>query len=413
MRILLVTSHFYPENFKANDLAFDLANRGHEVTVLTPIPDYPEGKFYNGYGLFKRRKERINGVTVYRSLIIPRHNGTAVWLALNYLSYTFFSILWAFYLGIRRKYDSVIVHETSPIMVGIPAVIVKKMHKIPMHFWVLDLWPESLSAAGGIKSKWILGLFNKLTKWIYNNCDTILIGSKGYRTSIEQKGNFSKKIHYFPNWVEPSLRQNTPPLDLPKLPDGFNVVIAGNMGDAQDLPHILDAALRLKNTIINFIFIGDGRKKEYVTSFVAENDLFAQVHCLGRYPLESMPHFFAQADVLLFALKDKEIFSLTCPSRLQAYMSAGKPIVAMINGEGVDIINEAQCGWAVPSESSDQLAELLLRLSSHTSNDILQEKGLNGQRYSEQYFNFDRCMDNLSEVLNRSYLKNESTNTKI
>lgn len=398
MKILIVTTHFYPENFKVNDVAFELKKRGHEVSVLTPIPDYPDGKYYKGYGIIKNRTEVLNGIRIYRSLVIPRHNGNSKWLALNYISYTIFSAISALGLGLFKRYDAIFVHETSPVMVGIPAIIIKKIQKIPMHFWVLDLWPESLSAAGGIKNPKILGLFEKLTRRIYEKSDSILIGSKGYKKSITQKGDFKNKIIFFPNWVEESLVQTSDDSTLPSFPDGFNIVIAGNMGDAQDLPHILNAAKILKNTKINFIFIGDGRKKEFVKQFIEENGMQKQIICLGRYPLEKMPHFFNNADILFFALKDSPIFSLTVPSRLQAYMSSGKPIVAMINGEGANLIHEADCGWSVPAENSEKLAKLLLELSS-TDPKILTAKGLNGKAYSETHFNLTKCMDNLERII--------------
>lgn len=397
MRILIVSQYFYPENFKCNDMAFELQKRGHDVTVMTAIPNYPEGKFFNGYGFLKKRKEILNGVKIHRSFLIPRGNGGGMMLALNYLSYLFFASLKAMWFGFTKKYDEIIVHEPSPILVGVPAVIVKKIQNIPMRFWVLDLWPESLSAAGGIKNKHILGLFGWITKRIYHHSDTLLIGSKGYRQSILQKGDFGNKIKYFPNWVEESLLGEGA-ISIPDFPVGFNIVVAGNMGDAQDLPHVLDAMLILKGKPINIIFIGDGRKKDFVENFAVEHDLKEQIYCLGRYPLEFMPSFFSKADVLFMALKDEPIFALTVPSRIQAYMSAGKPIVAMINGEGADLIKESNCGWAVPAENSTALADLLNHLSNLDKN-ILSEKGINGKRYSEKYFNFSHCMDNLEECL--------------
>jgi len=397
-RVLLVTQYFYPENFKANDLAFELAKRGYEVTVLTAIPNYPYGQFFEGYGLFKKRKETLNGVTIYRSYIIPRHDSSAKWLALNYLSFTFFASIKALWLALTKTYDVIIVHEPSPILVGIPAIIVKNLLKIPLHFWILDLWPESLTAAGGVKNKRVLGLFDRITKWIYNKSDTLLIGSKGYRHSIESKGDFSSKIEYFPNWVEDTLNITTENLSIPEFPQGFNIVIAGNMGDAQDLPHIMETARLLKGTNINFIFIGDGRKKSFVEEFCKSNGLYKQVYCLGRFPLEYMPHFFHKADVLFFALKKTPIFSLTVPSRLQAYMSSGKAIIAMIDGEGADLIKEADCGWSVPAEEPEILAELLLHISNISPKE-LKEKGENGQNYSQTHFRFDKCIDHLENII--------------
>lgn len=398
MKLLIVTSHFYPENFKCNDMAFELQRRGHVVTVLAPIPDYPYGKYYDGYGVFKRRSEIINGVRVIRTFVTPRKNASPKWLALNYFTHTLFSSFRALWIGIFEKYDSIIVHETSPVTIGIPAVIIKKIRKIPLYFWVLDLWPESLSAAGGIKNKCVLKFFGKITSWLYKNSDILLIGSKGYRESITQLGNFDNKIKYFPNWVENSLlsKSENP---IPDFPKGFNILVGGNMGDAQDLPHVMEAIKLLKGTPINIIFVGDGRKKDFVIEFAKNNGLDSQVHCFGRFPLEVMSSIFKRADILFMALKNSPIFSLTVPSRLQAYMSSGKPIVAMINGEGRDVIKEADCGWSVGAEDSKGLADLLLKLSK-TDTKVLKEKGENGKRYSQAHYDFTKCIDNLENIIN-------------
>lgn len=244
----------------------------------------------------------------------------------------------------------------------------------------------------------MLGLFERLTVWIYKNSTLLLIGSKGYRQSINHKGNFEGKIKYFPNWVEDSLT-NTQSVSISNtFPSGFNIVVAGNMGDAQDLPHIMEAMLLLRNKPINMIFIGDGRKKGFVEQFAALHQMEKQILCLGRYPLEYMPSFFSKADVLFMALKDEPIFALTVPSRLQAYMSAGKPVVAMINGEGAELIKESDCGWSVPAEDSNALAKLLDKLSK-TDKTILSEKGINGKVYSEQNFKFSSCIDNLENCI--------------
>lgn len=403
MRILIVTPHFYPESFKCNDMAFELIRRGHDVSVMTAIPDYPKGKFYEGYGLFKRRKEVIEGVKVYRSLIIPRGNGSAIRMVLNYISYTFFSIFKSIWLGLTKKYDSIIVFQPSPVMVGIPATIIKKIQKIPLYFWVQDLWPESLATAGGIHNRFILNTFEHLTIWLYNNSDKILISSKGFKKSICAKGDFSSKIIYFPNWVDIAMEgPGNDEYTIPPIPEGFVVMFAGNMGEAQDLPNVLVAANSLKeHRNIIFIFLGDGRKKAWVEEYIKDHGLENTVYCLGRYPLENMPTFFAQADVLFMSLKDEPIFALTVPSRIQAYMAAGKPIVAMINGEGAELINEADCGWTVPAENTKLLAELLRSLTT-IDKSLLKDKGNNGKKYCLENFKFSKCMDNLERYINRT-----------
>ena len=224
-----------------------------------------------------------------------------------------------------------------------------------------------------------------------------MIGSKGYRLSINSKGDFDKKIIYYPNWVEDTLNEKER-RGVPDLPAGFNIMIAGNMGDAQDLPHVMDTALRLRGEKINFIFVGDGRKKSYVERFAQTNGLKSQIHCLGRFPLESMPSLFRKTDVLFMALKNEPIFEITVPSRLQAYMSSGKPVVSMINGEGADLIQEADCGWSVSAEDSEALADLLLKLSKEDKS-VLEQKGKNGKLYSQKHFNFKNSIDRLEIIL--------------
>lgn len=397
MKILIVTQYFYPENFKCNDMAFELQKRGHDVTVMTGIPNYPKGEFYKGYGLFKKRKETVNGVKIFRSFLLPRGKGGGIRLALNYLSYTLFSSIRAVILSMTNKYDAIIVHEPSPILVGIPAIIVKKIQKIPIYFWVLDLWPESLTAAGGIRNHAIISFFDKITRLVYRNSDILLIGSKGFERSIIEKGESNKKIKYFPNWVEETLA--VPTIEkVPQFPDGFNILMAGNMGDAQDLPHVLKAMLLLKGKGINIIFIGDGRKREFVELFASEHKMSNQIFCMGRYPLSVMPSFFSKADVLFMALKNEPIFALTVPSRLQAYMAAGKPVVAMINGEGAELIRNADCGWSVPAEDSESLARVFETLSK-MDKETLSTKGANGKRFSEEHFGFAKCMDKLEGII--------------
>lgn len=397
-KVLICTNHFYPETFRCNDVAFELANRGYDVTVLTAIPDYPKGKYYDGYGIFRKRRETVNGVKVIRGFIIPRGNGGGIRLILNYLSFMISSILISIFLGIFRRYDQVLIHETSPVMIGIPAVIVSKIQKIPLFFWVLDLWPESLQAAGGINNKHVLSAFEKLTTWIYTNSKKILISSKGFEKSILEKGEFKDKIIYFPNWADKALEVNEN-LQIPELPKGFVVMFAGNMGEAQDFDHIMEAARYLKDEQnIHFVFVGDGRKRNWVEQYRDDHQLQNTVHWVGRHPVETMPLFFSQADVMLMTLKDVVIFSLTAPAKLQAYMSAGKPILAMMNGEAPRIIEEAACGFSVPASDSRALADTIIQLSKMPQ-DELQKLGQNGKSYQQSHFDLDKSINQLIDII--------------
>lgn len=397
MKILLVTQYFYPENFKSNDVAFELSRCGHEVTVLTGIPNYPQGKFYDGYGVFRKRKEIVNGVTVYRTFVIPRGKGGGLMMALNYMSWAFIASIWALFMSVFTRFDAIIVHETSPITQGIPAMIVKWLRKTPIYFWVLDLWPESLQVAGGINNKYILGFFEWIAKLCYRTSDKILISSRGFKESICQKGDFESKIVYFPNWAEDVLT-NVTDYTLPELPNGFIVMFAGNIGEAQDFEHTLSAAKILKQNgyaQIHFVFVGDGRKRVWVEDYILENQLQDTVHWVGRHPLESMGKFFERADVLYFALKDSIIFNLTCPAKLQAYMSAGKPVVAMINGEGAQIVAEAGCGLTVSAGESEALADTIVKMSL-MNDEELEVMGANGKEYCKMNFSFH---DNINKLL--------------
>ena len=399
-KILLISPHFYPNDFKCNDVAFELVRQGHDVTVLCDIPNYPKGNFFPGYGYFRRRKEVINGVKVIRTAVIPRGKGGGVMLALNYLSYAFSACFRALSMGLR-KWDVVLVHQLSPVTVGLPAVMIKKMRKkTKLLFWVLDLWPESLQVAGGINNKYVLGAFEWVAKLCYRNSDKILISSRGFKKSICEKGDFADKIIYFPNWAEDSLTASSDYV-LPELPDGFKVMFAGNIGEAQDFEHTLEAARILHDRgmkDIHFVLVGDGRKREWVEKFVNENKLQNTVHWVGRHPLEAMGKFFSQADVLYFALKDSLIFNLTCPAKLQAYMSVGKPVLAMINGDGAEIVEEAGCGLAVPAGASEALADAICKMAKMSSSE-LEEMGRNGKKYCEENFTVEKNMKLLYDLM--------------
>ena len=399
MKILLVTQYFYPENFKSNDIAVELTKRGHDVTVLTGLPNYPEGKIHENYGFFKRTKENYQGANVIRTWLVPRGKGGGVRLLLNYFSWAFFASIRAFFLSFQKKFDVILVHEPSPITQGLPAIIVKKIQKIPLNFWVLDLWPESLTSAGGINNKFVLSLFTNLVKYIYKNSDKILISSKGFATSILAKGIHNDKLIYFPNWAEDSILKGHSDYPIPNLPKGFKIIFAGNIGVAQDVKAIIDAALILKEKLdIHFVFIGDGRSKILLENFVSENNLKNTVHFLGRFPIDAMKTFFNQADVLLVSLKEELIFNVTVPAKLQAYLCTKKPILGMLNGEGAKIINEANCGLSVNAGDSTKLAEKILEFyqMTHENRNIL---GANGFKYFEENFTMVKCINDLESIL--------------
>lgn len=398
MKYLFLTNYFYPEQFRGNDIAFELVSKGHQVTVLTCIPNYPEGRFYQGYGLFRRRREIINGVKVIRVPVIPRGSGRSVGMILNYLSGAFFMSLYALYYAIWYHFDTIFVQQLSPVFIGIPAVIVKKIRKIPIVFWILDLWPESL-AAGGISSPKALSVIGKIVGWIYRHCDRLLISSQGFGPALMKRGVPESKIHYFPNWSENALCGDCENYDLPDLPAGFILMFAGNLGEAQNLENLLNVALQLSsNKELKWVFVGEGRKKPYMERFIREHRLQDTVYLLGRYPIEAMPAFFKHADAMLVSLCDDPAFNLTLPAKVQAYMSCCKPIVGMLNGEGQEVLRQAQCGFAVGADDVVGMGNTIVRLLAMSPQER-SRLGNNGYEYYLANFRKQACMDQLHEIL--------------
>lgn len=399
-RVLLVTQYFYPESFKSNDIAFELVKRGYEVDALVSIPNYPQGKYYKGYGLFQKRIERINGVKVYRAFQTPRgRKASGLGLSLNYLTYAFFASIWALFFSLfKRKYHSIIVFQTSPITQALPAVVLARLRKVPMYLWVQDLWPEAIISGGNIKNKTILSFMDKVVKLIYTKSDKILISSKRMSESILSKGDFKNKILYYPNWAE-KIFENPTYKNTPSLPNGYIIMFAGNLGSAQDLESVMKAALILKDTEVKWVFIGDGSKKAWIEEFVEKNSLQNNVFLLGRYPIELMPSFYKQADALLLTLRSKfPHLKMIVPSKLQTYMTSGKPIIGMIDGGAADLIEEAVCGLSVNAGDYKALAELIIDKVLQNKDEFA-KKGENGRIYFEKNFTLDGCINNLITII--------------
>jgi len=398
MNILIISQYFWPENFRINDMARGLVERGNKVTVLTGIPNYPDGSFFPGYGIFKRSREEYGGVRIVRIPVVPRGRGGALRLIINYISFTANACLLVPFL-LRSKFD-IIFFSLSPLTEGIPALVMKKMKKIPVVFWVQDLWPESLSATGVVQSGKILKLVERLVRFIYSRCDRVLVQSKAFSPSIESLGIDTGRIQYFPNSAEEHYKPLTVEPDATEraaLPNGFQVMFAGNIGAAQDFNTILEAAEKLKDfPDIHWVIVGDGRMRPWVESRIQERCLTDTVHLLGRYPAEAMPRFFSLADVLLVSLKREPIFELTIPSKVQSYLACAKPIVATIDGEGARIIKESGAGLTCPAENPDALADMVLKMY-HMSKTDLQEMGFKGRRYFEQHFERNMLLDRLDK----------------
>lgn len=397
MRILIVTQYFWPEDFRINDVALGLQERGHEVTVYTGKPNYPGGAFFPGYGAFARPAERYHGVSVIRVPLVPRGAGGPTRLALNYLSFALLASLLA-PLRCRGEFDAMLVYEPSPITVGVPALLVKAIKGTPLLFWVQDLWPESLSATGALRSPFLLRWVERLVRYIYRRCDRILVQSMAFIEPIARLGIDTQRIHYLPNSAEALYRPVTGQADAPAaagVPPGFRVMFAGNIGAAQDFETILDAAERLKSQPgIHWLIVGDGRMLQWVATEIERRNLQESVHLLGRHPVDSMPEFFAVADAMLVTLKRHPIFALTIPTKLQSYLACARPVIAALDGEGARIVLEAQAGFTCPAEEPAALAAAVLAMARLSP----QERGAMAQRgraYFERHFERTTLLDRL------------------
>ena len=398
MKILLVSQYFYPENFKINDLVFSLKERGHEITVLTGKPNYPKGNFFDGYSWNSPDFETINGIPVYRANLFSRGNGGAVSLFLNYCSFALLSLFKI--RKIKGPFDAIFVYQTSPVTVGIPTVYAKKIFKAPIYFWVQDLWPESLKAAGGIKNVFVLGFFNSLTKWFYKHSRKVLIQSNGFREYIQNQGIQNDKIIFYPNPTESFYKQLNEVKEYQEFFHNgfFNIVFAGNIGEAQSFKTIIEAINNIKELNVKVIVLGEGRYKETALRLIKEKGLESHFNFLGSFASIEMPKFFAHADVLLVSLKKNKIFSLTIPAKVQSYLACGKPIIASLDGFGAKIITDAKCGLVSPAEDSLILSERINELIN-LERSKLHKMGINARAFYEKEFDREYLLERLEFIL--------------
>lgn len=395
MIILVVTQYFWPENFRINDLVLGLKDRGHEVIVFTGKPNYPSGKFFEGYGFFKKRTETWNGIKVIRAPLVPRGKSSGARLFINFISFAFFSAWRALFLKVKP--DVIFVYEPSPISIGVPAIVFKKRTKAKIVFWVQDLWPHVLSVSGGIKNKSVMNNADKFTRWVYRHCDKILVQSKAFTEYLLQQDVAEDKIVYYPNSTEPFYKPMQRQADYKQyFAAKHNLIFAGNIGESQAFDTLLKAAVLVKekNKDICWVILGQGRMKDYVSKKVVEYGLEDNFKLIGSFPPTEMPCFFAYADALILSLKKDFIISLTIPSKLQSYMACGKPIIGCLEGEGAKIINEAQCGLVAQGEDENSLCEQII----HFFNLPEQERAVMGQNaldYYKKEFDRDTLIDQL------------------
>lgn len=399
MRILIVSQYYWPENFRINDLATELSARGHELTVLTGLPNYPDGEVFGDYQARPADYACHGSVEVLRVPVLPRRKG-ALRLVLNYLSFVVSGLLLGPWKLRGRRFDAIFVFQTSPITAALPALLLRRLKRAPVLMWVLDLWPDTLSAVGVVKSARLLGWVGKLVGFIYRRCDRVLVQSRAFGANVERWGGSAERVRYFPNWAEPVFVGAPEGVEVAEElagapPGGFDILFAGNVGEAQDFPAILDAAEALRDlSAVRWNIVGDGRALDDVRTEIARRGLQRQVRLLGRHPLERMPSFFRGAQALLVSLKKEPVFALTIPGKVQSYLSAGTPILGMLDGEGARVIEESGAGLVAPAGDGAALAARVRELMA-LDDAQRAEMGRRGRDYGLREFDRSTLMTTL------------------
>ena len=395
MRVLIFSQYFWPETFSINELVKGLIEKGMDVDVLTGKPNYPEGSIYADYRAWGCQTEGWQGATVYRIPLAPRGARNALRLAINYLSFILSGLVFAPWLLRRRNYRIIFVYAPSPILQAIPALFLGWLKGCPVVVWVQDLWPDTLESTGYIRNPHLIRLVGLVVRFIYRHTDLLMVPSKAFVKWVAALARH-QRIEYYPNSVDPVFA-SPPEVALPEVPgltEGFSVLFAGNVGTLQAVHVIVEAATLLKDyPDVRFVVMGQGSRWEWMRQQVEARGL-TNLYLPGRFPVEAMPGIMQKASVLLVTLLNQPIFAATVPNKVQAYMAAGKPIVACVNGEGARLVIEADAGLAAPAEDASALADAVLSLYRMTPQER-ERLGANGRRYYEEQFNHDMLVEKL------------------
>ncbi len=399
MRILLLTQYYWPENFLINSLVPLLVARGVEVTVLTGKPNYPDGLIFEGYRAGGQQREQHGGATILRLPIVARGRRSRIRLALNYLSFIVSGIFFGRGLVGEREYDLVFVYAPSPLLQALPAIGLARRRKVPLVVWVQDLWPESLSATGGLKNRWLLDAVACAVRLIYRASDRILVQSRAFVASVAALTDDPAKILYYPNLYQASGERQVSACAVAlvkALRAHFCVVFAGNLGAAQALDTVVEAArCLLPHPDIRIVLVGSGCLDDWLVQ--QQNTLgLTNLILAGRFEASDMHAIFDAAEALLVSLRPEPIFGLTIPSKVQAYLAAGRPILAALDGEGARIVREAGAGLCSDAGNAEALAENVVRMAAMPPV-ARQKMGESGRRYFDEHFSPETLADELVE----------------
>ena len=401
MKILVFSQYFYPENFRINTLCRELVTRGHEVTVVTGYPQYPYGRIYDGYGFDIPYETQWNSVKVCRLKVHPRGSNLLGMLR-NTVDYVVQANRWV--KECREKFDAVYVFEVSPVTVGLPAVNYKKKFGVPMFFNLQDLWPENVEEVLGIRFAPLTWLINRIVDRIYGASSKILCASNGFAENLRRRGVPEEKIVFWPQFcLEPNLKDAEKPEVYRE--ETFNIVFAGNLGDAQGLDLMVDAARELKGTSVRWYLVGDGRAKARLEQKVRDCGVCEEVTFIGRVSEKEADRYVHFADCAYLSFKDNKIFNMTLPAKLQTYLACGTPILAAAGGESARLVGENGIGFVC----RPRLEELVntARQAASVSHQERKAMSAAARTYYEQHFTMDDLVTELEDMLHFEIKKQE------
>lgn len=384
MRVLLLTQWFDPEpTFKGIVFARELVRQGFEVEVLTGFPNYPGGKVYPGYNINLLQREMIDGVQVTRVPLYPNHNQSAIKRIINYVSFAFSSLLYGLFIAKRAD---VIYAYHPPLTVGITASLLRIFRRIPVVYDIQDMWPDTLRATGMLNNSLALNVVASVCLWVYRRVDHIVVLSPGFKQLLIQRGVPATKIDVIYNWADESSLIKPQGQLAREFPcsEYFRIVFAGNMGKAQALDFVLDAAEILQNqdSRVRFVLVGGGievdRLKRRMVELKLNNVIF-----IPSVPMTEVGIYLNEADALLVSLLKDPLFEVTIPSKTQAYMSVGKPLIMAVDGDAAELVMLSGGGKIIESENAPALAEVAQLLTTFT-HEQLDEMGQSAQMYYQK-----------------------------
>lgn len=402
--ILLISQYFYPETFRVNDMACEWVKRGYKVTVLTGIPNYPMGKYFDGYDRKHRTRETWNGVNIIRIPLVARGNSSnkllnAVGMAANYLSFVRSGKKWVKSKEAENLHaDLVFTFEVSPMTQAMIGVWYGQRYNVPTYLYVQDLWPENVETVTGIHNKLIIGPINRMVDKIYRKIGTIFTTSPSFVEAIVNRKVLveREKVHYWPQYAEEFYR----PIEkqsVAGIPDdgSFKIAFTGNIGTAQGLDILPKTAEMLKNENVKFVIVGDGRYQPEFERQIREKKVQEKFIMIPRVPAERIPEILSACDAGFISFTKTPLYEKTIPAKLQSYMACGKAIIASALGETRRVIEEAGCGVCTEIGDPEALAEGIREMMKAGC----AEMGQKARRYFEDHFDKKKLMDEMDAYL--------------